>query len=515
MITAKVTNKALDCFSSRDMMIGARLWPSLQPELVSSGEGIPILRSVLGLFGSQAPDSCSLLVTFPFSLKSFRDQPISQENESSFLKVPETIDREKTMSTAAVSSLSILQELQSFYQTRQTDIKQLGTALQNGDLATAQQTYSNLQALGQNGPFSNSGAFSNTNRAQAFATLGQALQSGDLTGAKSAFAALNIKTNNSAPASDATPAAIVNLSSQAAASSQPAVPASSSGSIFQQLQAYRQQRVGDLAQLGKDLQSGNVTAAQSDVNVLTALGQSGPYKNGATFVAANRQQDFHAIGQALQSGDLAGAQSAFANLASTFGKQNQQAQNAISAYNSGVAEIVINFSVAPPVPQPPIATPVEPPVTQPAPAAPEIVINLGGTASASSAATSSQGVQPELTINLGQSNGSPSGNISEIDINFGAPSGSANGSSTREILINLPSASSTGGAGEQVTINFGSSTSGAEISIGAPQSQSSTPSEQVTLNLAQNTNYELILNLLNGTSGQSQATSGNAVSVHA
>ena len=250
------------------------------------------------------------------------------------------------MSIAAVSSLSILQELQSFYQTRQTDIKQIGTALQNGDLATAQQTYSNLQALGQNGPFSNSGAFSNTNRAQAFAALGQALQSGDLTGAKSAFAALNIKTNNSAPPSNATPAAIVTLSSsQSGASSQPAVAASSSGSIFQQLQSYRHQRVSDLAQLGKDLQSGNVTAAQSDVSALTALGQSGPYKNGATFRAANRQEDFQAIGQALQSGDLAEAQSAFASLASTFGKQNQQAQNAISAYNSGVAEIVINFNV--------------------------------------------------------------------------------------------------------------------------------------------------------------------------
>lgn len=431
------------------------------------------------------------------------------------------------MSNAAVSSLSILQELQSFYQTRQTDLKQLGAALQNGDLATAQQAYSTLQALGQNGPFSNSGAFSNTNRAQAFAAIGQALQSGDLTGAQSAFAALTSKTNNSAPAIDATPAAIVNLSSsQAGASSQPGAAAPTSSSIFQQLHAFRQQRQGDLAQLGQDLQSGNLTAAQSDVNALTALGESGPYKNGATFGAANREQDFQAIGQALQSGDLAGAQSAFANLASTFGMQNQQSQNAISAYNSGVAEIVINFN--PPASSHSAATStsttgatagtttlVGAPVPQPpASATPEIVINLGSTAGASSAPTSSQWAQPELVINLGQNSGSPSGNISEIDINFGAPSGSATASSTPEILINLPSSSSTGGAGEQVTINFGNSNSGAEISIGAPQSQSSTPSEQVTLNLAQNANYELILNLLNGSSGQSQTSSGNAVSVH-
>jgi Skp family chaperone for outer membrane proteins len=424
------------------------------------------------------------------------------------------------MSTAAVSSLSILQELQSFYQTRQTDLKQLGAALQNGDLATAQQAYSALQSLGQNGPFSNSQAFSNTKRAQAFAALGQALQSGNLAGEQSAFAALTSKTNNYAPATDATPAAIVNLSgSQPGASSQSGAVAPTSSSIFQQLHAFRQQRASNLAQLGQDLQSGNLTAAQSDVNALTALGQSGPYKNGASFGAANREQDFQAIGQALQSGDLAGAQSAFANLASTFGRQNQQAQNAISAYNSGVAEIVINFNPpsVPPASSGSASTSVELPVAEPpASATPEIVINLGGTAGASSAPTSSQGAQPELVINLGQNSGSPSGNISEIDINFGAPSTSATAAQIPEILINLPQgSSSTGGAGEQVTINFGNSNSGPEISIGAPQSQSTTPSEQVTLNLAQNTNYELILNLLNGSSGQNQTSSGNAVSVHA
>jgi hypothetical protein len=48
------------------------------------------------------------------------------------------------------------------------------------------------------------------------------------------------------------------------------------------------------------------------------LGQSGPFANGAPFKIAQREQDFEAIGQALQSGDLAGAQKAFAQLKSTF-----------------------------------------------------------------------------------------------------------------------------------------------------------------------------------------------------
>ena len=71
------------------------------------------------------------------------------------------------MSIAAVSSLSIFQELQSFYQNRQTDLKQLGSALQSGDLAGAQQAYSELAVLGEGRPFANSEPFSKTGRVQA------------------------------------------------------------------------------------------------------------------------------------------------------------------------------------------------------------------------------------------------------------------------------------------------------------------------------------------------------------
>src|SRR5271169_6776687 len=111
------------------------------------------------------------------------------------------------MSAAAVSGLSILQELQGFYQTRQTDLKQLGSALQSGDLNGAQQAYSALAALGQNGPFANSEPFSNSGRAQVFQAIGQALQSGDLAGAQAAFVTLTSR-NNSATSTKPTPAAV-------------------------------------------------------------------------------------------------------------------------------------------------------------------------------------------------------------------------------------------------------------------------------------------------------------------
>jgi len=240
------------------------------------------------------------------------------------------------MSIAAVSSLSIFQELQSFYQNRQTDLKQLGSALQSGDLNGAQQAYNTLAALGQSGPFANSEPFSKSSRAQAFDAIGQALQAGDLAGSQAAFETLTGNQNNSAT-SQATPAAFVNLTGTQPSS---ATATDNASSIYQQLQAYRQQRLADLADLGKALQSGDLTAAQSAFDALTALGQTGPNKNGQTFSRANREQDFQAIGQALQSGDLAGAQSAFANLSATFGKQDQQSQTAISAYNSGVTEII-------------------------------------------------------------------------------------------------------------------------------------------------------------------------------
>src|ERR1700722_3031744 len=57
------------------------------------------------------------------------------------------------MSTSAVSSSSLYSQLGQYFQTRQSDLKQLGQALQSGDLASAQAAYNNIASLGQNGPF--------------------------------------------------------------------------------------------------------------------------------------------------------------------------------------------------------------------------------------------------------------------------------------------------------------------------------------------------------------------------
>jgi hypothetical protein len=403
------------------------------------------------------------------------------------------------MSTAAVSSPSIFQEIQSFYQSRQADLKQLGSDLQSGDLSDAQQAYNALAALGQNGPFANSEPFSKSGTAQAFESIGQALQSGDLAGAQAAFATLTSSRNISATSSQA--AAVVNLTG-----TQPTATAADASSIYQQLQAYRQQRQADVTQLGQDLQSGNLTAAQTDFNALTTLGQSGPNKNGQPFEQADRTQDFQTIGQALQTGNLSLAQSAFASLAGSFGAQNQQAQGAISAYNSNAtsnpntAEIVINLGSAPNAGAPSASA-----ATAIGPATPEVVINIGEGSNSSSPSSSPSSSASEIVINLGaasSANASSTSTTPEVVIDLGEGNGAASGASSSS-------------APEEITINLGGN-SGAQITLNDNQGQNGSSAEQVINFTPQaNNNYELILNVLNASLTSSTQTSSNALSVSA
>jgi hypothetical protein len=202
----------------------------------------------------------------------------------------------------------------------------------------------------------------------------------------------------------------------------------SSISVNQQLQSYFQTRNSDVRQLGQALSSGNLEQAQVAYNNITAVGQGGPFASGNAFRAPQRQQDFNAIGQALQAGDLAGAQAAFTAL-----KTSGKAQNPI------------------------------------------IVANPGGSAS-------------------------PAGSGPEIVVNLSAPS---SGSSAEQITINIGQASS--GGAEQISLSVGNQGSNAQ---------------QVTFNLAANTNEQIVLNLLGGSSGSGASGSatgstGSGISVSA
>jgi hypothetical protein len=128
------------------------------------------------------------------------------------------------MSTAAVSSIPISQQLQQYFQTRRADLQQLGRALENGDLAGAQTAYNNIVTLGKNGPRPNGDPFLISQREQDFNAIGQALQAGDLAGAQQAFATLRAtfaKPGGGPGTASSGPEIILNLGSGTGTSANP------------------------------------------------------------------------------------------------------------------------------------------------------------------------------------------------------------------------------------------------------------------------------------------------------
>jgi hypothetical protein len=133
------------------------------------------------------------------------------------------------MSTSAVSSNSLNQQLLQYFQSREGDLHQLGQALGSGDLGAAQTAYNNIVTLGQSGPFAGGNPFRINQREQDYTAIGQALQSGDLAGAQQAFSALESTVQRStggetAPiatpsASSTGPEIILNLSNNSGSSS--------------------------------------------------------------------------------------------------------------------------------------------------------------------------------------------------------------------------------------------------------------------------------------------------------
>jgi hypothetical protein len=82
-------------------------------------------------------------------------------------------------------------------------------------------------------------------------------------------------------------------------------------------QKYLAERRPEVKQLQEALQSGDLSGAEAAYNNLVSLGKSVLHQNNP-FVWTNRAADFSAIGGALQSGDLAAAQQAFSALENTF-----------------------------------------------------------------------------------------------------------------------------------------------------------------------------------------------------
>jgi hypothetical protein len=414
------------------------------------------------------------------------------------------------MATSAITS-SIYQELQNFYQGRRADVQQLGNALQSGNLDAAKQAFSDLTALGQNGPFGNAEPFSKTARAQAFEAIGQALQTGDLAGAQAAFASLQGSGSSTArTAQQGSPAAIVNIS--ATQNGDATGNVADTESIYQQLQTFREARKADITQLGTALRSGDATGAQQAYAALVALGKNGPNGNGQAFQRSDRAQAFDAIGTALSAGDLAGANQAFANLASSFGLRlpapNEPPVTPPVTPNptpGPVPEVIINLGGggATPTPAPVDTTPVSPtPVPTPAPVDTTPATTPSTTPTNTPTPTPTTGPVPEVVINLGGAN-------------------SQGGGATPEVVVNIASGNSSNsgnpaGTPEEIQINFGSNGSAGQLTIDVSQLPGNQPGEQVAINLNQpGGNSELIFNLFNSTvssPASSSSSSSNSIS---
>ena len=97
---------------------------------------------------------------------------------------------------------------------------------------------------------------------------------------------------------------------------------SSSNASMQAWQAMMQQRKQDFSQLATALQSGNLSGAQSAFSTLQSLNGQGQSSAASPTAASSNasasgntiSSDFAGLGQALQSGSIANAQSAYAQL---------------------------------------------------------------------------------------------------------------------------------------------------------------------------------------------------------
>ena len=113
----------------------------------------------------------------------------------------------------------------------------------------------------------------------------------------------------------------------------------SSSNLFanQTIQNQVQQFQKEFQQLGQDLQSGNLSAAQSD---FVTLQQLGPQSSSTSSAQSNSPiaQAFNQLAQDLKSGNISGAQQDFAQIQQAFQNQASQTQGHPHHHHGGGGE---------------------------------------------------------------------------------------------------------------------------------------------------------------------------------
>jgi len=191
------------------------------------------------------------------------------------------------------------------HQKRKEELDTLKQALQSGDLTGAQQAFTTLQQDAPNGAQANAGDSITTD----VSALGKALSSGDISGAQSAFATLQTDIQKSPPPGGPQFRNIAASTASTSGTSATTTSASSSNNADQVQQLF--------SQLAASLQSGDLAGAQTAFNSLQALAPDKSTASATTAEASSSNpfdSDIAALGTALQSGDLTSAQSAFATV---------------------------------------------------------------------------------------------------------------------------------------------------------------------------------------------------------
>ncbi len=261
--------------------------------------------------------------------------------------------------------------------------------------------------------------------------------------------------------------------------------------------AYIGQRRADTKQLAQALNGGDLKAAQTAFDSLTALATQNGLKN--PFARQDRAAAFDAVGAALKNGDLAGAQQAFAVLHDNLlGRSTPPSHTppgvtpdvTVTLHGSGPTGVATPAPT--PIAKPPVPTPGKlPPVNKlpPAPVPPEVVVSINDV-------KGSGGPSEHIVLNLNGGSAAKGGeqiNIGisqtssgeQISLSFGK-AGSAG--STPSIQLNLGStpseidiAVSQTSAGEQIAISFKSA---AQSAIQALTSGAKTSSESSSLSVS-------------------------------
>jgi outer membrane protein assembly factor BamD (BamD/ComL family) len=179
-----------------------------------------------------------------------------------------------------------------------SQLAQIGKALQNGDVAGALQAAQPASSSGSSGISATQQQLQQQEQA-----LAQALQSGNLGSAQSAFATLSANLPSGVTSNPNSQLAQIGQALQngdVVGARNAAQSSSSSGSSSSS--AAQQQQQQDEAALAQALQSNNLGAAQAAFTTLTA--------NMPSSATSNPNSKLAQIGQALQNGDVAGARQA-------------------------------------------------------------------------------------------------------------------------------------------------------------------------------------------------------------